>query len=34
VLIPDLYKGKIGVDKEEAHHVSERAVAQQQLWYG
>lgn len=20
--IPDLYKGKIGVDKEEAHHVS------------
>jgi carboxymethylenebutenolidase len=21
VLIPDLYKGKIGVDKEEAHHV-------------
>jgi hypothetical protein len=22
VLIPDLYKGKIGVDKEEAHHVS------------
>jgi hypothetical protein len=22
VLIPDLYKGKLGVDKEEAHHVS------------
>ena len=21
VLIPDLYKGKIGVDAEEAHHV-------------
>lgn len=21
-LLPDLYKGKIGVDKEEAHHVS------------
>jgi carboxymethylenebutenolidase len=21
-LVPDLYKGKIGVDKEEAHHVS------------
>lgn len=22
VLIPDLYKGKLGLDKEEAHHVS------------
>lgn len=22
VLVPDLYKGKLGVDKEEAHHVS------------
>jgi hypothetical protein len=21
VLVPDLYKGKVGVDKEEAHHV-------------
>jgi hypothetical protein len=25
VLIPDLYKGKLGVDKEEAHHVSSRS---------
>ena len=24
-LVPDLYKGKIGVDKEEAQHVSQRA---------
>lgn len=22
VLIPDLYRGKVGVDMEEAHHVS------------
>jgi hypothetical protein len=21
VLVPDLYKGKLGADKEEAHHV-------------
>jgi hypothetical protein len=26
VLIPDLYKGKIGVDKEEAHHVSSSCI--------
>lgn len=32
VLIPDLYKGKIGVDKEEAHHV--RQLLQQWLGLG
>ena len=31
-LIPDLYKGKVGVEVEEAKHVSNRALLIDAVW--
>ena len=35
VLVPDLYKGKLGADKEEAHHVSDKSkpLSDQSPWH-